>query len=338
MKFKAYIKDKFLSIILFIIMFFVLFLLMIAFKLPSSLIIAFFLIIFTCFFTMIFLDFYKRYKFYKVFINNIQMLDQKYLVLETINEPTFLDAKIMNDALYEINRSMIERMKTYEHSVNDFKEYVEMWIHEVKVPLSSLVLTTHNNQDKNGMKVFKQIKKIDDYVEQVLYYVRSENAEKDYLISEVKLSKVINTVALKNKDYLLESNVNLAVKDVNVTVYSDAKWLSFILNQIINNSIKYRDGKRESFIKIFTKVEKDNVTLLIKDNGIGISKADLPRVFEKSFTGKNGRGRAISTGMGLYIAKRLCDKLGHQILIDSKETSWTCVSIVFSINKFFDVA
>ncbi|NCB94072.1 MAG: HAMP domain-containing histidine kinase [Clostridia bacterium] len=238
--------------------------------------------------------------------------------------------------VYEANKSMTENVKNYEYSINDFKEYVEMWIHEVKVPISSLLLMIHNHPGQFDTKAVNQIKRVDNYIEQVLYYVRSENAEKDYLITETNLNKIIGAVALKNKDDLLENDIDLTVSGTDINVLTDPKWLEFILHQIFNNSIKY---KREDHaaITIAASTTDTETTVCIRDNGIGIPKADLPRVFEKSFTGHNGRIKTKSTGMGLYIAQKLCGKLGHRLTIDSMENQYTTVSITFARNDYYSV-
>lgn len=232
---------------------------------------------------------------------------------------------------------MLENVNNYSISINDFKEYIEMWIHEVKIPISSLVLMCHNHKEKIDKKYISQIKRLDNYIDQILYYVRSENVEKDFMIKETKLDKIIGNVALRNKDDLLENKIDLDVDVKNIDVLTDAKWLEFILNQIINNSIKYKKENEDSFIKISVLDNKDKIVLSIYDNGIGIPKSDLTRVFNKSFTGTNGRLKTKSTGMGLYIAKKLCEKLGHTISINSEVNDYTEVKITFSKNDFYKI-
>ena len=212
-----------------------------------------------------------------------------------------------------------------------------MWIHEVKIPISSLTLLNHNHQDKIDRRCVEEIRKLDNYIDQILYYVRSENAEKDYIIKEKDLQETIKNVALKNKDDLLENNIKLEVDINNEKVLTDSKWLEFILNQIINNSIKYKKDNVESYVKISIIEDKEKIYLSIYDNGIGIPPKDISRVFNKSFTGENGRLREKSTGMGLYIAKKLCDKLGHKITIESKLGEYTKVTIMFSKNDFYKI-
>ncbi|MDE7426005.1 MAG: sensor histidine kinase [Lachnospiraceae bacterium] len=280
-------------------------------------------------------DYFKRKKYYDKLLNNLEQLDKKYLVLETVNEPDFYEGKLNSQIIYEINKSMAENVKQYEKNVLDFKEYIEMWVHEVKLPISSLLLMCHNNKGNLEKKYIKQIKRLDNYTEQVLYYVRSEHAEKDYCIKEVPLKKVVRDVAIKNKDDLLEQEIDFIVDEMEYIVSTDYKWLVFILNQIISNSMKYKRKDVTSSIHLWEEEIGNRILLHIRDNGIGIPEQDLPKVFEKSFTGENGRKHAKSTGMGLYIVKSLCDRLGHGILIKSVEGEYTEVSLVFAKNDFY---
>jgi len=337
MKFTKYLKDKIIEITFSIFIYFLILLLLLAFKSKIELIISLTIIYFIPFIFITTKNFYKKQQFINTLLNNINNLDKAYLVLETLKKPSSYEDQLIYDAMYEINKSMNENIKNYKEQVDTFKNYIEMWIHEVKIPLSSLTLLVHNHKDKFSKNSLKQIKKIDDYLEQILYYVRSENANKDYLINKVNLKKSITAVALKNKDFILESNINLIVENIQQEIYTDSKWLEFIINQIISNSIKYKDNNKESFIKIYTIENKETVSIVIEDNGIGISKSDIRRVFEKSFTGENGRINGSSTGMGLFIVKNLCDKLGHSIKIDSEKNQYTKVYITVSKNKYYEV-
>lgn len=336
MKFIAFLKDKSYSIIISTISLLLILLLFSAFKVDKSLCIVTISILLVSYITIILIDYARKNKFYKDLLGNIEALDKAYLVLETLSKPNFYEGELLYQALYEINKSMNECVKNLELQTQDFKEYIEMWIHEVKIPISSLVLMAHNHSDKFDKKTIEQIRRIENYVDQVLYYVRSENAEKDYLIKETKLNKLISSVALKNKDDLLENKIDLIVDNIDINVNTDSKWLEFILNQIVNNSIKYHSNNN-SYIKIYTETNKDIINLIIEDNGIGIDSNDLPSVFNKTFTGHNGRGLAKSTGMGLFIAKNLCNKLGHKIYVESKRNEYTKVIISISNNTFYKV-
>ena len=310
---------------------------LIAFKIDYSLIIAITIVLFLMILIIILTDYFRKKGFYNTLINNTNKLDKKYLVLETLYKPDFYEGKIAYDTLYDINKSMTENVKKHNDQLTDFKEYIEMWIHEIKVPIASLVLQIHNNKDKKSKDILKKINKIDELTEQILYYVRTESIEKDYLIKDANLNKIVGEVALKNKDYLLENKINFVCDNLNYDVLTDSKWLVFILNQIVNNSIKYKKEKGDAILKIYAENNKKSIKLIIEDNGIGIIESDLPRVFDKSFTGYNGRIRHKSTGMGLFIAKSLCDRLGHKIEIESKQNEYTKVIITFSKNDYYCV-
>ena len=337
MSLKKYLLDKTPQIVISLIGFVITIFMLNAFKVGKDLKIAITIIfVIVCIINNSF-DYFRKYKFYKNLSTVLKKLDKKYLILEMINKPNFYEGEIFYQALYEINKSMNENVKEYNLSITEFKEYVEMWIHEVKIPISSLTLLNHNHQNQIDKKYVEQIRKLDNYIDQILYYVRSENAEKDYIIKEKNLKEIIKNVALKNKDDLLENNVSFDVDIHNEKVLTDSKWLEFILNQIINNSIKYKRDNVESYIKINVIEDNEKIYLNIYDNGIGIFPKDISRVFEKSFTGENGRLTAKSTGMGLYIAKRLCEKLGHKIIIESQKQEYTKITIIFCKNDFYKI-
>lgn len=337
MSFFRFVKDNKVNILVSLLLFILVILLMFTFQVNSFLIIISIIFFLSSFIFLLLYNYFRKKKFYNELINNTKLLDKKYLVLETLNEPSFLEGKILYDSLYQIDKSMNERIKLYEKNLSDFKEYVEMWIHEVKIPLSSLSLMCHNHHNEIDKKYLNQINKLDNYVDQVLYYVRSNDAEKDFLIKKTNLEKIINSVMIKNKDEILLNNITVNVENLNIFVYTDTKWLIFIINQILNNSIKYKKKNGNSLIKIYATEEKDLVNLFIYDNGIGINKSDITRVFDKTFTGENGRKDANSTGMGLYIVKKLIDKLGHKISISSKKNEYTEVKITFGKNDLYNI-
>lgn len=329
MKISRYLKDKLNSILVFILFYIIILVFLIIFKTKRELNIFILFLLLIMGIILLLLDFFRKRNFYNKLIENISDLDQKYLILEFMNEPDFYEGKILYELLYEINKSYIEKMNEYKKNVNSFKEYVEMWIHEVKLPISTMVLLNHNH--KLDKRMNNQLNKIDNYIDQILYYVRSENAEKDYIIKETSIKKIINNVLLKNKDDIIENNIELEVEIKDEKILTDGKWMEFILNQIINNSIKYRQSNP------IIKIKYKNNLLEIYDNGIGIKESDKKRVFDKMFTGENGKENIKSTGMGLYIAKEMCSKLGHEIMIESEENKYTCVKITFKQNDYYNV-
>ena len=336
MKYRDYLKDNLVGIIIYLSTIILIVLILNAFKMPIFVSIICFCIFIICGISIITISYIKKNSFYKNYLSNLEKLSKKYLILETIPEPNTYEEKILVNSLYDINKSMIENINEYQRSTIEFKEFVELWIHEVKIPISSLILKCHNNKEKYDKSFLSLIRRLDNQIDEVLYYVRSENTEKDFAIAEVSLKEVIRNVGLKNKDDLLESNIDFITDLKDLKISTDKKWLLFIINQIINNSIKYKKDK-DSYIKISAFEQSEKKVLEIYDNGIGIPSKDLKRVFEKSFTGSNGREKVKSTGMGLYIVKKLCDKLGHNIKIESKEKEYTKVIIEFGKYEHYKI-
>lgn len=335
MKLVSYIKDKVISIVIYLLMVVLISLILKVFNLDKSVLIVIFLILIINGIMIILINYFRKRSYYNNILGMLDKLDKKYLVLETVLEPTTYEEEIVNNILYDINKSMIENINIQKRSINEFKDYIEMWIHEVKLPIASMVLKCHNHKEVNSNELLSIIRRLDNDIDQILYYMRSEITEKDFIISEVSLKDIVRSVSLKNKDDLLENKIELEVNVDNECVYTDKKWMEFILNQIISNCIKYKKEK-DSFIKIISNVSEDKVNLIVYDNGIGISKGDIKRVFDKSFTGKNGRDKIKSTGMGLYIVKNLCSKLGHNIYIESDLDEYTKVIIEFGKNNYYN--
>ncbi len=335
MKFKDYLKDHLIDLILFFILLIFLISIFLLLKIEINIII-FILIIITVFNFFIFIfNYQKRNKFFKEFISILNKLDQKYFITEMVPTTNFLEGKLFLQSLYEIDKSMKEKVNYTEKNIKEFKEYLELWIHEIKLPIASLILRNHNKKEKD-LKELEQIKKIEEYVEQVLYFVRSENSENDYLIHECNLNTMVKNVLLRNKDDFLALNISIETENLNKEVLTDSKWLEYILNQIVSNAKKYRK-KENACISFIGKENEKEIILQIIDNGIGIKEQDLKKVFDKGFTGENGRVEKKSTGMGLYLAKKMCNKLNHQIKIESKYREYTKVTIIFSKDLFYNV-
>lgn len=275
-------------------------------------------------------DINKIFKDVNKYIENI---DKKYLLSEVVDSPKYIEAVPYYEMLKMSSKSMREEINTIKEQRKDYKEYIEKWIHEVKTPISAIKLLEENNKTSTSRLVLQQLEEIDSYVEQALFYARSEDVEKDYLVKEISLEKCINRVITRNKQVLIINNIDIEIIDVDKNVYSDSKWLEFILNQVIGNSIKYRNSKN-AIIKIYANEIESGVELNIHDNGIGIPENEVSRVFDKGFTGNKGRLNNKSTGIGLYLCKNLCDKLGLLISITSEKDKYTKVKIIFPKGRF----
>jgi hypothetical protein len=259
-------------------------------------------------------------------------LDIKYLLSEIIKEPEFIEGKFLYDLLKQANKDMHEHVKKYKDMESEYREYIETWVHEIKTPIASARLIIDNNQDEVTKNINYEIKKIEEYIEQVLYYSRSNNVSKDYIIKEISLTTLVRNAIKRNSRDFISRKISIDMEAVEGTVYGDAKWLEFILNQVIGNSIKYireKGGK----IKVYAVKNENNIALTVEDNGIGIIDNDINRVFEKGFTGENGRKFGRSTGIGLYLCKKLSDQLGLGLNLTSKIGEGTKVSIIFPLGK-----
>ncbi len=275
---------------------------------------------------------YLKYRNYFNSIDNIlDNLDKKYLLPEVIGKVDFITGEKLNDILKVISRDMHENIKFYNDNQEEYREYIETWIHKIKTPIASSKLIIENNNNEVTKKIDIQIDKIENFVEQVLYYSKSDNVAKDYIIRELNVKDVVNKVIKRNYRDFINKNIKVEIDEINDTVYSDSKWIEFILNQIIGNSIKYINSTN-GLVKINSKRIENSVVLTIQDNGVGIVNADINRVFEKGFTGTNGRIFGKGTGIGLYLCKKLCNKLGIGLVLESKVDFGTTVKIIFPID------
>lgn len=278
-------------------------------------------------------EYQKKNAFYGKLFQSLEELDKKYLITEMVSKPEFLEGQLFYDALYDIDKSMNERVGDMGRLVWEFKDYVEMWIHEIKIPISALSLMNYNEKiDIGSYRV--QVAKISQYVEQILYYVRADAPQKDYLMKKCRLDQLINEVLLEHKEELIHGRFKIEKENTEVTVVSDAKWIKFILGQIINNSVKYQKPV-QSYLGFSVEEDSGTVRLSVEDHGLGICSGDIQRVFEKSFTGENGRRVTASTGMGLYICRKMCEKLGHRIWLESEEGKYTRVTIEFGRDDYY---
>ena len=229
-------------------------------------------------------------------------------------------------------RDRHEHVKKYRDMESEYREYIETWVHEIKTPIASTRLVLENNQNEMTRNIEYEIKKVEEYIEQVLYYARSNNVSQDYMIKEVSLPVLVRNVLKRNSRDFISKGISVDIEAVEGTVYSDGKWLDFILNQVIGNATKYiRDSNGK--VKIATIKNENNIVLTIEDNGIGIIDKDINRVFEKGFTGENGRNLGRSTGIGLYLCKKLTKQLGLGINLTSTAGEGTKVSIIFPLGS-----
>ncbi|EOU1741593.1 HAMP domain-containing histidine kinase [Clostridium perfringens] len=277
-------------------------------------------------------DYLRKKQYYNEIKENMESLDKKYLISEVIEEGTFTESKLIYEVICKSNKAMNDEIGEFKRGINDYREYIELWVHEIKTPIATCKLLIENNESPLTESIGEEVCKLENYIDQALFYTRSNTLEKDYIIKEMSLSSCVNKVLNNNADSLIKKRVKINLGDLEKKVYSDSKWIEFILGQIISNSIKYMN-KEHKELKIYCNENSKYVILNIEDNGAGISEKDISRVFDKGFTGENGRKFGKSTGIGLYLCKKLCKKLGLDITLISEEGKFTRVSIIFPINR-----
>ena len=337
MNFKLFLREKASTILLLLFGLITIEIFLMAYNVGMFIKIYIPLIIMGLYMISIIIEYFKRKKFYNNLLNMLEELDEKYLITEIIKTPNFLEGQIFKNSLEQIDKSMLENVNKYKYMTEDYKEYIELWIHEIKIPIAASKMVIENNKNEVTKSIDEELNKVENYIEQALFYARSNTVEKDYYIRKVVLKEIVNESIKKNKSSLIQEKISIDIHDLDIEVNTDNKWIVFILNQIIQNSIKYRK-KENSVIEIYANQGKENVILYIKDNGIGIKQGEITRVFEKGFTGTNGRlSNKKSTGIGLYLCKKLCNKLGIGIELNSVQNEGTEVKLVFPKDSYIEL-
>ena len=337
MDFKLFFKEKAIAILLLLFGIITIEIFLMAYNVGMFIKIYIPLIIMGLYMISIIIEYFKRKKFYDKLLKILEELDEKYLITEIIKTPNFLEGQILKNSLEQIDKSMLENVNKYKYMTEDYKEYIELWIHEIKIPIATSKMVIENNKNAITKSIDEELDKVENYIEQALFYARSNTVEKDYYIRKVVLKEIVNESIKKNKSSLIQEKISIDIHDLEIEVNTDNKWIVFILNQIIQNSIKYRK-KENSVIEIYANQGKENVILYIKDNGIGIKQGEITRVFEKGFTGTNGRlSNKKSTGIGLYLCKKLCNKLGIGIELNSVQNEGTEVKLVFPKDSYIEL-
>ncbi len=334
MRFIDFLKERVIFIFINLLILVFTSTLLILLKVDSYAIIFIFLINFIGILVYHIYDYFSRKSYYDDLLMNLEALDKKYLISDVVKEGSFLESKVLYKIIYEITKSMKDDLSFLRMSNKEYREYIELWVHEIKTPIASSKLIIENNRSEVTKSIGEEIIKVENYIEQALFYARSNELEKDYIIKDIDLKTSVNKVIKRNSRILIENKIKIETVGLDKIVYTDSKWIEFIINQIVSNSIKYMDNnKRENIIKFYTRNIGDNIVLCIEDNGIGMNEKDVIKAFEKGYTGENGRSFGKSTGIGLYLCKKLTKKLGLGINLQSTLRKGTKVSIVFPINK-----
>ena len=254
-------------------------------------------------------------------------LDRKYLFTECVPQPKGLFERRLFDLTRLAGRDMTGAVSDAQASQREYREYVERWVHEIKAPLTAARLICRELDGDTRRKLTAELSQIEAHVERALFYARAENPEQDCLIRQIELEKIAAQAIENHRSLLIQNGIRVEMKHMNCAVYTDEKWAVFILGQLLQNAARYRGS--EPVITLSAKLLGRQAQLIVHDNGIGIPAHELPRVFERGFTGSNGRIRGGSTGIGLYLCRKLAVFLELELRMDSQEGAGTTVTLTF---------
>ena len=290
---------------------------------------------FVCIVSIYLLLSYMRLRKRTAYLRSVMdSLDRKYLLAELAHRPGSRLEQFYFHLMKSALKDMIDEVAEARRQNGEYRDFVEQWIHEMKIPVTGIRLLCENNRSDVTRRILTQTELISRSVERVLYYARLGNVEKDYFITEFSLKECVLKALAENKQLLIQNRVCVCTENLSDTVYCDEKWLQFILNQILINSVKYQSG-RPLRIEAASENFGNYVTLSVTDNGIGIRESELGRVFDKGFVGTNGRGGQNATGIGLYLCRQLCEKPGIGLEIKSQAGEYTTVLLHFPTENVF---
>ena len=257
----------------------------------------------------------KRYQERCRVLQNVQVM------LDHLPEPKTLAETDLQEMLKEQKRMLDAALSRWQTERRESMDYYTTWVHQIKTPISAMRMILESEDTEEHRELSAELFRIEQYVEMVLSYLRLESDSSDYLFKEYDLDGIVKQAIHKYAPQFVRRRIRLQYRPADIKVLTDEKWLLFIIEQILSNSIKYT---REGCVTITVIPEK---ILKISDTGIGIAKEDLPRIFEKGFTGYNGRADKKSTGLGLYLCKMAADRLYHKITAESTPGEGTTVLI-----------
>ena len=264
MNFKDFIKEKLLTIFLIIFSLITIEIFFMAYQIGSFIKIYIPVIIIFSYTIGILVEYFTKKRYYENIENILEKLEEKYLITEIIKTPSFIEGKILKEILEQADKSMYENVNKYKYLQEDYKEYIELWIHEIKIPIAASKMVIENNKSSATKSIEEELEKVENYIEQALFYARSSTVEKDYYIKKCSLKEIVNESIKKNKTVLIQEKAEIKIHDLEITLNTDSKWIVFILNQIIQNSVKYRNKEVIPVLEIYGKQGKENVNLYIK--------------------------------------------------------------------------
>lgn len=250
-----------------------------------------------------------------------ELLDYITLGVDTLPQPKALLEDDYQQLIQAVHNDKIKIITRTDNERTDLIDYFTLWAHQIKTPIAAMRLLLQSDEGGQYSELSMELFKIEQYVEMVLGYLRLDSSSTDYVLKRYNLGDVVRQAVRKYARLFISKRIALDLKDTDIQVLTDEKWLLFVIEQLLSNALKYTN---EGKISIYVE---NGSTLVLEDTGIGIQPEDLPRVFEKGFTGYNGRTYKKSTGIGLYLCKRVMTKLGHGISIASEVGKGTAVRL-----------
>lgn len=245
---------------------------------------------------------------------------QAALLLPLVPEPQDLEAAAYRELLMELDEDRRTAVSALDARMRESVDYYTMWVHQIKTPISAMRLILQGDESERGRALSAELFRVERYVELVLSYLRLGGGSSDYVIRQVDLDGVLRQAARKYAPLFIRGKVSLELRETGLKVLSDEKWLQLVVEQVLSNAVKYAPG---GYVTVWSEGER----LFIRDDGVGIAAEDLPRIFERGFTGYNGRMDKRATGIGLYLSREICQKLGHTITVESELGKGTRVTI-----------
>ena len=250
-----------------------------------------------------------------------RMQSDEKMNTEYLPEADRLEEEVYQKLIHVMNENQQELYDSMEYKFTEMMDYYTVWAHQIKTPIAAMRLNLQNEDSVLSRKLMADLFRIEQYVEMVLMYLRLDSDSSDYVIKEHEIGSIVKAAVKKFFGEFISRKISLDMTEIDGTVITDDKWLSFVIEQVISNALKYTPN---GTISIYMEEPK---ILCFKDTGIGIAPEDLPRIFEKGYTGYNGRADKKASGIGLYLCKRICTNLGHQISAVSEPDQGTLIRI-----------
>ncbi len=318
--FKKYLKQKNKYIILILLCIAIYVAVFAMYKIPFNAIVYPSLLCMLACTAVFFVDFFKTQKKHRILC---KINDMTSSLITELPEEACIDDEDYQRIIELLKSELSEIQNNSSHRFRDTVDYYTVWVHQIKTPIASMHLSLQNEDSPLSRKLETELFRIEQYVEMVLAFLRLDSVSTDYVFNQYSLDEILRRSIKKFSSDFIGRRLRLEYEPVDKTVVTDEKWISFVIEQILSNALKYT---REGGIKIYMKNEN---VLCIEDSGIGIAKEDLPRIFEKGYTGYNGRSDQKASGLGLYLCKRICGNLGVDISASSAVDKGTVISLNF---------